>query len=95
MSDEQIEAWLGWHALGLLVATVRLSAASVCVTADRLLEQRETAGRIEPDRPQCGNRFAAPETAICNTANRRGTRPALSLLGSASDGGVISTLHAG
>ena len=35
------------------------------------------------------------ETAICNTANRRGTRPAVSLVGSASNGGVISTLRAG
>ena len=35
------------------------------------------------------------ETAICNTANRRGTRPAVSLIRSASNGGVISTLRAG
>ena len=35
------------------------------------------------------------ETAICNTANRIGTRPAVSLVGSASNGGVISTLRAG
>ena len=87
---------------------VSLESASICVVdaTGRIVREAKVASEpevltaIARDAPTKSGRDGETtpqsnkETAICNTANRRGTRPAVSLVGSASNGGVISTLRA-